>query len=96
MSTPEINDQTDSLPAPRPKSVMQKTALVFAYISFMLSAISGIFLFIKVQELGASDPVTASFLASFFFCIFTGVCLFIMGNANLPSLKFDDVDHNVD
>ena len=96
MNAHNIEDQTQKLPPPRPKSAMQKTSLVFAYISFILAGVSGIFLFLKVQELGASDPVTASFLASFFFCIFSGICLFIMGTANLPNLKFDDVDRDVD
>ncbi len=89
MSTPDRNNQPEVYIKSNPKGIMQKTALFFAYVSFLLAAVSGVFLFLKAQELGASDPITASFLASFFFCIFTGVSLFIMGNANLPNLKFD-------
>lgn len=89
MSTPGMNDQPDVSIKSNPKGMMQKVAMFSAYLSFILAAISGVFLYIKTQELGASDPITASFLASFFFCIFTGVSLYIMGSANLPNLKFD-------
>jgi len=89
MSTSDINEQPDVRIQSNPKGMMQKVALFSAYFCFILAAVSGVFLFLKAQELGASDPITASFLASFFFCIFTGVSLFIMGNANLPNLKFD-------
>ncbi|MFD2229968.1 hypothetical protein [Alkalimarinus sediminis] len=90
MSTSDINEQAELGIKSNPKGMMQKVALFFAYFSFTLAAISGVLLYLKTQELGASDPVTASFLASFFFCIFAGVCLFIMGNANLPKFTFDE------
>lgn len=89
MSTFDSNDQPDVSIRSNPKGLMQKTALFFAYFSFILAAVSGVFLYLKTQELGASHPITASFIASFFFCIFTGVSLYIMGSANLPKLKFD-------
>ncbi|WP_250657702.1 hypothetical protein [Alkalimarinus coralli] len=87
------DEQTQSAIEIKPKGKMQKVALYAAYISYILAAISGIFLYIKTQELGGTDPITASFLASFFFFIFTGFSLMIMAKANLPSLKFDQPEH---
>ena len=54
---------------------------------YLLGVVCGIFWYLKRQELGATDPVTASFLASMFFFVLVGFLLGIMGNADIPDLK---------
>ncbi|UZE94912.1 hypothetical protein [Alkalimarinus alittae] len=88
MSTPSVKDHPEVSLQTKPKGLTQKICLVSAYISFVLGAISGVFMFIKVKELGSSDPISASFLASFFFFAFTGISLMLMAKANLPNLGF--------
>jgi len=69
---------------PRP---LQKVALIFAKLSFIISLISAVFLYFKINELGSEHPISASFLASVFFFIFVGILLTIVGKTNLPDLK---------
>ena len=56
-------------------------------ICYLLAVVSGVFWYLKRGELGATDPITASFLASLFFFLFVGFLLGIMGNADIPDLK---------
>ncbi len=72
------------------KSKFQKMTTYIAIVSFILAAVSAVFLFIKTNELGLSDPVAASWLASLFFFIFTGISLLLISGVNLPSFKFED------
>lgn len=96
MSTSSVNDQpetnaegkTYASVEVRPKGMVQKVCLWSAYVCFFMGAVCGVFLYLKTQELNASDPVIASFLASLFFFVFTGVSLFLMAKANLPNLGF--------
>ena len=81
---------TVSTIANKPKGKLQKISKISAIISYMLMAVSGYFLYIESQELGMGDPITASWLATFFFFFFTGFSLMLLSKANLPSFKFDD------
>jgi len=76
--------------ANKPKGKFQKVSQVSAIFCFLFMVISGFFLYKDGQELGMSDPITASWLASFFFFFFMGVALNLLSKANLPSFKFDD------
>ncbi len=66
---------------------LQKVALVVGKLSFVTALVSAIFLYFKVNELGADHPVSASFLASVFFFTFVGILLSIVGRADIPDLK---------
>ena len=66
---------------------LQKVALVVGKLSFMTALVSAVFLYFKVNELGADHPVSASFLASVFFFTFVGILLSIVGRADIPDLK---------
>lgn len=72
------------------KSKFKKITQYSAIVSFILAAVSAVFLFIKTDELGLSDPVAASWLASLFFFIFIGISLVLISGVNLPSFKFED------
>jgi len=74
----------------KPKGKLQIISKISAIICFILMAISGYFLYIDSQELGMSDPITASWLATFFFFFFTGFALNLLSKANIPSFKFED------
>ena len=71
------------------KGWLQKSALVFAGISFVLVLVSGVFLYLKSEELGFNDPVSASFLASIFFFISVGIVLSVIGLIDMPNFRFD-------
>ncbi|MBE9532514.1 MAG: hypothetical protein IMF04_00180 [Proteobacteria bacterium] len=76
------------------KGVLQKLSLVSAVVSFVLAFISGVLLYFRPENVGNPDPVSASLLASMFFFIFVGVVLTVIGKADLPSFKFDNVKGN--
>ncbi len=77
----------------QPKGFLQKLATVSGIISFVLSAVCGVFLYFRVQDIGFENPVSASLLASVFFFLFVGFLLVFVGSCNIPSFKFDD-HHN--
>jgi uncharacterized membrane protein YjjB (DUF3815 family) len=66
---------------------LQKVALTAGKLCFLAALVSGIFLYLKINELGMNHPVSASFLASVFFFTFVGILLSIVGKTNIPDLK---------
>ena len=66
---------------------LQKVARVVGKICYLLFVICAVFWYLKRQELGATHPVTASFLASMFFFVLVGFLLGIMGNADIPDRR---------
>lgn len=46
-----------------------------------------IFLYLRVEEFGMENPISASLLASSFFFVSVGVVLMVIAKANLPSFK---------
>lgn len=71
---------------------MQKISYALGLVCFVLTGLSIIFTYLKVQELGFQDVVTGSAAATAFFFFTTGVVLIIMGKASLPKLHFDEHD----
>jgi hypothetical protein len=69
------------------KGLLQKVALYCSAISFVLAVVCGVILFLNLGNIGFDHPVSASLLASFFFFVFVGVVLWVIGKSNLPSLK---------
>ena len=72
------------------KGILQKVSTVSGIISFILSVVCGVFLYLRVQETGFENPVSASLLASVFFFLFVGFLLVFVGSCNIPSFKFDN------
>jgi len=75
---------------PAKKGFLQKLSLVSAVASFALAIISGVMLYLQLERVGSDNPVSASLMASMFFFVCVGIILFIIGNADIPSFKFDD------
>ncbi|MFO7592463.1 MAG: hemerythrin family protein [Pseudomonadota bacterium] len=69
------------------KGFLQRLSQVFAVLSFILSVVSAVWLYLQVGEAGWDNPVSASLLASIFFFVSVGVVLTVIGRSNLPSLK---------
>ena len=67
--------------------MLQKISSIIGIICFLLAVLSAVALYFKVQELGMQHPISASFLASSFFCVFIGFIFTVMGNADIPSFK---------
>lgn len=55
---------------------------------------SGIMSFIKSNELGSEDVVSASFMATTFFFLCVGVVLWVFATSNLPSLKVGESEES--
>jgi len=71
------------------KNTFQKVSAVTSKICFILAIVSAVILYFKVQEYGMKSPISASFLASAFFFIFTGIVLFVVAKADIPSFKIE-------
>jgi hypothetical protein len=69
------------------KSVLQKLSSIIGKICFLLAVLCAVALYFKVQELGMHHPISASLLASSFFCGFIGFVFTYIGNADIPSFK---------
>ena len=73
------------------KGPLQKLSLISGALSFVLALITMIMLYLRVDNTGTHNPVSASLMATTFFFVCVGVLLTIMGNADLPSFKFDEM-----
>jgi tetrahydromethanopterin S-methyltransferase subunit D len=73
----------------RKRSLLQKSALVCAMLSFGLAAVCIGLLIYGVGGPGFRDPVSASLMASVFFCICVGIVLAVIGTSDLPSFRFE-------
>lgn len=74
------------------KGILQKVSLVSGYISFLLSLISGIALYLRDGAVNNNDAISASLAATTFFFFCVGIVLIIMGKADIPSFKIDAPD----
>ncbi len=68
---------------------LQKFSVTMSLVSLLLGLASGIWLYFRSSEIGIADPVSASLIACVIFFGFVAVVLFVMGTADLPSMKFD-------
>jgi len=75
------------------KGILQKVSLISGYISFLLTFIAGITLYLREGTGLNNDPISASLAATTFFFFCVGIVLIIMGKADIPSFKFDDHQH---
>ncbi|MEN8169225.1 MAG: hypothetical protein ABFS08_03295 [Pseudomonadota bacterium] len=69
------------------KGFLQKLSLVSGVVSFILAGVCGVWLFFRVDEIGAYNPISTSLMASTFFFICVGVILTIIGRTDIPSFK---------
>ena len=69
------------------KSILQKLSSIIGIICFLLAVVCAVVLYFKVQALGMQHVVSASLLASSFFCAFIGVVFIVIGNSDIPSFK---------
>ncbi|RKZ65481.1 MAG: hypothetical protein DRQ44_08025 [Gammaproteobacteria bacterium] len=74
------------------KSILQKSSSIVGIICFLLSILCAVALYFKIQELGMQHVISASLLASSFFCAFIGFVFIVIGNADIPSFKVVDTD----
>ena len=72
------------------KSILQKLSSITGIICYLLAVLCAVVLYFKVQELGMQHPISASLLASSFFCAFIGFVFTVIGNADIPSFKVVD------
>ena len=79
---------------PKRKGLLQKLSIIMSVVSFVLALIAGIMLYLRLASVGSDNPISASLMASTFFFISVGTVLAIMGNADIPSFKFDDSEKN--
>lgn len=69
------------------KGILQKIALGSGIVSFILAVVTGVLLYLRVEEVGSENPISASLMASTFFFFCVGIVLTIIGKADLPDLK---------
>ena len=69
------------------KSILQKLSGIIGIICFLLAILCAVALYFKIEELGMQHVVSASLLASSFFCAFIGFVFIVIGNADIPSFK---------
>lgn len=71
------------------KSILQKVSSLIGIICFLLAIMCVVALYYTVQDVGMQDVISASLLASTFFCVFIGFVFTVIGNADIPSFKVD-------
>jgi len=70
------------------KSKLQKLSIIFGVMCFLLAFACAIFLYFKINELTMQHPISGSLLAASFVFAFIGFVFIVIGNANIPNLKF--------
>lgn len=74
------------------KSVLQKSAFYIGFASFAASIVCLIFLYLRIDDLGWKNTISASLMASSFFFASVGLVLITIGKCNLPSFKVGSSD----
>ena len=69
------------------KGILQKISIITGIISSLLAIACGVIYYIKVDELGFNNPISASLLASIIFFLSVGVVLVVIGRSDIPNLK---------
>lgn len=70
------------------KNLFQKASVLFGAVSLILAGVSVVLLYLRVDSVGADNPVAASLLASIIFFLSVGGVLLFMGFSNLPGFGF--------
>ena len=69
------------------KGILQMASLVAGIICQVIALMCLVMTYVKSQELGMEDVITASYLASSFFFCTCGIVMIIIGKADLPDLS---------
>jgi len=72
---------------------LQKITSAIGILSFISAAVCVVFLYLRINDSGMNNPVSASLLASAFFFIFVGFVLLVIGKTNLPSFNPNDISN---
>lgn len=86
---PDNLHESDVSPTRQQRGFMQHVSAIFGILSFLLAVASGVWLYLRVDETGFNNPISASIAACCFFFIFVGVVLTVIGYSNLPRFSFD-------
>jgi len=78
------------------KSILQKVSTIIGIICFLLAIVCVVLLYFKIEESGMQHVVSASLLASSFFCAFIGFVFTVIGNADIPSFRLDTDNKGLD
>lgn len=73
-------------------SLLQKISSAIGVLSFLAAITCAVLLYLRMDEAGMNNPLSASLLASIFFFFFVGIVLTIVGRTNIPHFKFDASD----
>ena len=77
------------------KGAWQKAVYYLGITSFIASAACLIYIYLKIDDLGWQNPISASLLATSFFFASVGLVLVTIGKCNLPSLKVGKTDSDL-
>ncbi|MCW8935646.1 MAG: hypothetical protein OQK98_13050 [Gammaproteobacteria bacterium] len=69
------------------KNLLQKITFVSGAISFILSIVCMVWLFIRYQSQGLNDPISVSIMASIFFFICVGGVMVVITKTNIPDFN---------
>ncbi|MBT3204006.1 MAG: hemerythrin family protein [Gammaproteobacteria bacterium] len=72
------------------KNALQKVSFYSAIISIIAAVACLVFLYLRVDDFGFENPISASLMAASFFFVSVGVVLMVIAKSNLPSFKIND------
>ena len=74
----------------RRKGLLQKISTLSAGASLVLALVTGVFLYLRLRDVGSDDPLSASLMAATFFFLCVGFVLGVMGRTDIPNFRFDE------
>jgi len=74
---------------PANKNALQKVSYVSAILSLIAAVACLVYLYLKIDDIGFDNPISASLMAASFFFVSVGLVLMVIAKADLPSFKID-------
>ncbi len=71
------------------RTVLQKVSFYSSILSLISAVICLVYLYLRVDDFGFENPISASLMASSFFFVSVGLVLMVMAKTNLPNFKID-------
>ena len=75
---------------PSNKNALQKVSYVSAIVSLIAAVACLVILYLKVDDIGFDNPISASLMAGSFFFVSVGLVLMVIAKSDLPSFKIDN------
>ena len=72
------------------RGFLQRLSMASGLASILLALVSGVFLYIRIDDTGFNNPIAASLLACCLFFASVATVLIIIGRSDIPSFRFDD------